>query len=1002
MIPRRLEKPEFRPIQVKAEPHSDSQGPQHFTPGTARAAKWTLILAACLVLYALVGFLIAPPIFRAYLDSTLSERLRHPVTVKEVGLNPFTLSLTIRDLAVWGDDAHALLGFEELYVNAELMSVINWAPTFSAITLRYPFVVLRVDQAGRVNLLELFPASVPSDSGRETPAPVPESRSLPSLFIERLHIDQGIVEFHDESRPTPFAADLVPVTVTLRNFSTVANSPNTLRLAGEMGPGERIEWEGSVHFTPMQSTGTLRIAKLGMRSLWEYVQDAVRFEIADGILDVSADYDVGWDGSALRASLTGGTMTVAGLRLTEKDDPLPLVTVPLFEVTGIEGDLGTRRVGFASLRSRDAHVIGWIDEQRRVNVQELFASAQNAAPVSMAEAEAPPRTPSWSVTIGSVSIENYSLALEDRQTLPPVRVEFEPVSFTARNLSNEPGAKAAVALSVRVNDKGMVTAAGSVVPAPLTADMDVQVSHLQLPGFQPYVDQLARLSVESGAATLDGHVSYRSETDQRPVIRFTGQASVTELRTKDRQLEQDFLKWDALHVRGLQVDVKPMHIGIAEVVAQRPYLRFIIGQDRTTNVSQIMTRADSVASEGGTRVAPAAPGQGLVPIQVEAVRLIDGSAHFADYSVEPSIDTGIEGLRGGITGLSSQTLARAAVRLRGNVGRHAPVSIDGRINPLSDDPFTDVSVRFKNVDLTVLSPYAMRFAGYAIKQGKASVDLQYQFSKSTLEAENKVVLEQLTLGDKVESPDATSLPVKLAVALLKDRNGVIHIDLPVRGNLQDPEFQYGRVLVGALMNVVKKAAMAPFQTVARLVGGDDDELSAVPFPVGDKALTPAGEKHLAALAKALHERPELRLEVAGAADAEADRIALANRKLTRELISMKAAGPRSTPPQEDSGAVQLTDAEEADLIRTMYAKRYGKVPAREAAPPEALKDRLLQGIAVDDDEIRDLGRERARQIEDYLVVREGIPPERIYVQDVNVDAKAEDGRVAIALALDAG
>jgi hypothetical protein len=371
-------------------------------------------------------------------------------------------------------------------------------------------------------------------------------------------------------------------------------------------------------------------------------------------------------------------------------------------------------------------------------------------------------------------------------------------------------------------------------------------------------------------------------------------------------------------------------------------------------------------------------------------------------SVEPSIDTGIEGLRGSITGLSSRTLARADVRLRGNVGRHAPVSIDGRINPLSDDPFTDLSVRFKNVDMAVLSPYAMRFAGYAIKQGKASVDLQYKLSKSTLEAENKVVLEQLTLGDKVESPDATSLPVKLAVALLKDRNGVIHIDLPVRGNLQDPEFQYGRMLVGVLMNLVKKAAMSPFQTVARLVGGDDDELSAVPFPVGDKALTPAGEKHLAALAKALRERPELRLEVAGAADAEADRIALANRKLTRELISMKAAGTRSEPPQDDSGAVPLTDAEEADLIRTMYAKRYGKVPAREAALPEALKDRLLQGIAVDDDEIRDLGRERARQIEDYLVVREGIPPERIYVQDVNVDAKAEDGRVAIALALDAG
>lgn len=990
----------------------------------SKTAKWALISSACVGLYAVIGFLIAPPIIRSQLESVLTEQLSHPVTVKEVRLNPFALSLTLQDFVISERDQSPLLGFDELYVNLELASIVNRALTFSAIRLLYPYALARVRQDGTFNLLDLrssVPASNgPPDSSAPVPPTDPQEDALPGVIIESLHVDRGILEFHDDSKPTPFTAHVVPITFTLQNFSTRMDSPDSLSFTAEVGPGEKIDWQGTFHLQPLRSEGTLALTGIKARTLWAYMQDLVKFEITDGVIDLTASYKVRSDRDAFAASVGQAAVKLTTFALGEKGSQDPLIAIPELTVEGIEADLTTREARIAAIRSRDARITGWLDKEGSTNFQKLFASDVTEAAPAQAPSSQTQTTSSakpWLVKIEQVTIDNYGITLEDRTPATPVRVTLDPLRVKLTNVTSRLDDKIDLDLFVLVNETGSVAVTGGVTAEPLTMDLNLDVSKIAFAPFQPYLDTIAQLNVRSGAASLKGHLSYHPKSGAKPQMRFDGTAGVTELLTQDKLLNKDFLRWSELALNSLTLEIDPTRVTIAEIVTVRPYLRFIIGPDRTTNAQQIFAKPDSDSGFAESPPLPPdstnPPSQPEVPVQIGVIRLIDGSTHFADFSLKPVIDTGIFGLHGTIKGLSSKERSKADVSLDGKVDKYAPVAIKGKINPLTSDVFTDVGVSFKNVELTTVSPYSTKFAGYPITKGKISLDLQYKLSKNVLVAENKVVIEQLTLGEKTESPDATSLPVKLAIALLKDRNGVIDIDLPVRGDLNSPDFKYGRVLLGVLVNLITKAVLSPFNLVAGLVGGSGEELSVVEFPVGTDRLTSVSEGKLTSLAKALTERPGLRLEIAGAADGEVDRAALAEMKLNQDLVTLKGAGLTTTgkPVPENGDISRLSETEQAALVKALYLKKFGKLPESPPAPGQAdkpvpvsiqaLKDRLLSDITVGEDEIRLLGQERARRIQDYLVTQGSLPRERIYLLDIKMDAKARDGSVGSNLSLNA-
>jgi outer membrane protein OmpA-like peptidoglycan-associated protein len=514
--------------------------------------------------------------------------------------------------------------------------------------------------------------------------------------------------------------------------------------------------------------------------------------------------------------------------------------------------------------------------------------------------------------------------------------------------------------------------------------------------FQPYLERFARIDVLSGSVNLNGALHLATEHPNGPVMSYDGNISVEALSVADRDQDDEVASLQILSLNTVRVTIDPTTVSIEEVGLQQPMVHLVVQPDGGLNLAKLAAAPPSSASAHEEPVADQKAKTPPIPVSVGTVKLAKAGVTFRDNSVQPPVQTGLSILSGTIKGLSSRQVARADVDLTGRVDKVAPLKIAGRINPLSEDAFTDLTVTLGGMDLTAESPYSRKYAGYVLSKGKLSLDLKYRVSQKQLEAENKVLVDQLTFGEKVNSPDATSLPVPLVVALLKDRKGRIDIDLPIRGDLKDPDFKYGKVVISTLLNLLTKVVASPFSLMGKLIpgGGNEEDLQFVAFLPGSATVVEGELQKLEALAKGLEERPSLRLEIEGTADPTRDRQALNRIKLHTD-IQMMWQRERGKPSVKGE---PIPPEDERRLIQELYDGHLKKTAPSDlspntdipAKPPtiEEMKQILVDAMPLDEEALRTLARKRADQVREQLVGEGKLTDERVYLLDV--DLKASD------------
>jgi uncharacterized protein involved in outer membrane biogenesis len=975
----------------------------------SRLSAAALIVLLC---YTLAGFFLVPYVVKAFVLPAVSERLHRSVLAEEVEVNPFTLSFRMTGFEIRERDQSAFMGFDELFVNFQAVSLFRRAYVFETIRLTMPFVSVKVFKDGRVNLADL----VARDDLREdlpasaTPEPPGE---IPAVQIEQLEISQGVVEFLDESKATPISIDVVPIGIVLKNFHTRPGGDNTYSFTAELEKGETLAWEGTISLEPVRSEGTLSLTGVKIPTMWQYVQDQFKFDIVAGTLQATGRYRLDTASPPVAIEVSDASLQLVDITVLEKGEPDPVVTVPSLKVDGIQFNLRRREISIGSVSVSNAIWDAWLDSDGTVNYQTLFERV-NKEPTSgpstvPADSSAPEgKDQPWLVAVKEVSLINHTIHFEDRSLAIPMRTDITGLLVRTHDLTLPIKGPLPLDAELTLNESGKMKVEGQVAVEPFQTDLTIGMKNIAIQPFQPYLEKFARIAVDSGAIDLDGQLHLALNHPTSPFLTFQGNLGVRALAIADRDEGSPVASWKQLQLRQIALALDPLTVTIDEVGVEQPTVHLVMQPDGRLNLAKLFGPADAAGPQPPPeKAAPVTKKAEPPSVAIKAVKLLKGIATFQDESVQPMVRTGLYDLTGTVKGLSSKQVAKADVVLSGKVDRVAPLKVSGAINPLSEDAFTDLAIKFDNVDLTTAAPYSGKYAGYPIRKGKLFLDLAYKISRKQLEAENKVRIDQFTFGDKTESPDATSLPVPLAVALLKDRKGRIDIDLPVRGDLSDPDFKYGKVLLSTLMNLLSKLVASPFTLMGKLIpgGGNAEELQFFEFLPGSAELAAAELKKAEALTVALEERPGLRLEITGTADPARDRGALALQQLKAQL-SAKWQQERALPKD-----VELPAAEEERMIKELFEQQRTQPPG--AVPPtkpdgtptaptvEEMRQQLAASIPVDEAGLRSLADQRAKVIRNQLAGEGKLADERVYLTEVDLTASDHE-KVRSRLSITAG
>lgn len=951
-----------------------------------RAQRMGLWGLGLLALYALLGFLVLPPILASQLPKRLSALLGRPVTVQKVRTNPFTLAVTVEGLRIQDRDGGTLLGWQRLYVNWQLRSLFGRTQRFRALELAEPQGRLVVEKDGALNIRDIV-ARLQGEPSAEPSGPPAE------LAIQHLRIARARLDLLDRTPAQPFATTLGPVTVEVRDFQTRRDSHSPYSLEGITEAGERFRWKGTFSLEPLASEGELALEGLALAKYAPYYQEQVAFDLRKGTLSARAAYRFAWSKGRHELKLSGGSAKLTGLDLGARGLPESAVSLPRLDLKGLEADLLAPAVAIESL----------ILKTPRLRLQRRADGAIDLVELLTPKPSPEPEEPSkpLALTVAKLAVEDGAVAFQDAVPPRPVSLDIPDLDLNLEGFSLDPKAPAQAALSLTLASGGRLEARGPIWAFRPALDLEVKVQDLALGPFDAYLEPDLALRVNRGTASAAGRLRASFEGRPSDPLDFKGRLDLRDFEAMDAVGQEPFLRYRRFLLEGLDLALNARRLGITKVTLEAPEQRLVVAADGTTNVG----RALNLAPAPETPTAQALPPTPERPfaLTLSDIRLAGGRLSYIDRSVQPAAALLISDLEGRYEGLSTEPGALSKVDLKGLAGGVAPLRIQGRTMPLRTDLDTDVALTLTGAELTDFSPYSGKFLGYTIRKGKLDIDARVKIERRALDARVQTRMDQFFLGDRVESPDATRLPVRLALAILRDRKGVIDLDLPIEGSLDDPNYRYGRIVWKAIVNVLTKIVTSPFALLGKLGGAGDRDLSLVAFEAGSTLPDAEALTKVEALAKALTERPELALELEGSADAAADGLALRRKALEERLREAKHQALQARQPGLDPASVLVNPGERETWLKAAFLAAFPAAPVAKGQtapplpPPAEQEQRLLETLPMAPEDLRRIADGRVLALQERLKAA-GIEPTRLFKVEGGERARKEGGaRVFLGL-----
>lgn len=851
-------------------------------------------------------------------------------------------------------------------------------------------VQLKRDSQGQWNHARMASTQgeAPEVANKELPDPL-------NLRIDNLEVRDGVLFFIDDLPNKTFATAAREINIDVKDFILQEGQDSPFNLALQTDRDEKVGGKGVVSLSPFAITLDAEINNLDTAAYEPYYEDVYSLPI-EGRIDLTGKIASNPEQPFL---LTNGQWKHrnAYMAFNEKEG----LRVEENVISDISFDLAKNRLEVGSAIYTGSRINfsrstegDWSFLSNNFPILATLTETAEKQPVQESVAEGP----AFSYRIGRIDIKNLTIDVNDNLPATPTRLTGSDINLTFSNLAAPEKVESPFTFTANFQQKGQIDIKGTASLADQSISMVTLLKHIPLGTLSPYIEEQFNLVLTDGY--LNTRLQSSVSAGREPLhLSFSGDIGINRLHLIDGLHQEDLLKSGSLQIEGMQGGAQPPVLEIKSITLSDYYAKVLIDEEQRLNLAEAFKNKHALEKnpEPEQKVTPvdeaASPN-----IKIDAITLQGGHVDFTDRHLFRLFTADMRELGGSIKGLSSAADTLAEVDLRGELRSQSPLQINGVINPLAEKLFLDLKLSFQDIELSPLSPYSGTYVGYLVEKGKLNLELEYFIEDNHLTARNKVFLDQFSFGDEIESENAIDLPVKLAVALLKDRNGEIHLDIPVTGSLDDPQFSIGGVIWQVIKNLLVKVATSPFSLLGALFGGGDEDFSQVSFAYGSSSLSEAEQEKLLHMAQALADRPGLDVEVSGFIDPEKDAEGYRKESLNKQvkrlkyLDLVKTEGLAEGMTEEDV----VVPAEEYDeYLWQVYRKADFPKPRNfigmtQKLSPTEMEKLIYTNTEVTSNDLAELAQDRALAVQSFLVDKGQLAKERIFLKKPDITAGREE------------
>ncbi|PRE15965.1 AsmA family protein [Burkholderia multivorans] len=968
-----------------------------------------------------------------------------------------TVDLT--DAKITGPASEPLFAARGVHVAAAGLEPLRNAMHFDEIRLDRPVIDLSRDKQGVLNVEKLAgsPAAAPkaasaaangasraASAAASAPAAsgaqAADTKTPPlDLTIRHVAIDGGTVNLDDRVPATPTALALTKLAATLDGFALQRKTPAKYTLSTSLSRGGDLKAEGTVDVAAKQVDTKLVVDALALAPLQPYLGEATRARVLDGALGATVNAKADWGKTPLDAQVADSELSLKSLKLATPDAKAPAIVLPDARAKIAKVDVAARTAEIASV---DAHGLA-LDVKRlkngNIDLAAFASPAQPAVPQRTVARKAQAAAPSWHYRIDALNVKEASANFTDLSTPRPVKLAIKPLDLSVQKLGDDMTKPLPVQLKATLNRKGSLNVAGDVTAQPLKLALKIDGNRVDAAAFEPYFGSALNATIASALLNAQGNLTFAQAKDTMRAA-YRGNVALVDVRMLDKATSDPFAGWRSLALTNLKAnyDDKGTDVDAARVTFSNFYGRVLLDAQGRLNLNDIVAKetgpaqsltrdasksepvplspgvtppaaaqaasaaaaqqASAPAAASATVVVKAAPApQRPVRMHFGELVLQNGRVTYTDNFIKPNYTANLVAIKGTVGAFGTDSTTSAPVDVAANLAGNGPISIKGSVNPLIDKPALDLTATAHDIELTNLTPYSAKYAGYPITKGKLNVDLHYQLANDQLKANNHIFIDQLTFGDHIDNDTATKLPVKLAISLLKNTRGEIDVNLPVSGSLSNPEFSVGGLIWRALLNLIAKAVTSPFSLLAHAFGSGGEDLGYVEFAPGSAVLTDAQQKKLDTVVKMLTEKPSIRLDLIGRVDPDKDTPGLRTAYVDRLVRQQKLKDVVGQGESIDPMTVNVEPGEYDKYLTRAYKAADFKKPRnliglQKTLPEADMKKALAEHAPADDNALRALAQQRAQAVRQYLDGK--IDAKRVFVVAPKLDAKGIEDKGA--------